>query len=188
MLFDLRGQNARLTDHAEHAVELPADEEDDEEVVGVPEPLKVGTAALLDGEPHHGAQSNPHDPSGSTWTGEEVGLKEQDDAVFGVGAGYDGQAGKVEHVRDGVDKAEEDDGPCRELVEFDVLVEGDEVVEGGATKDGDEVAADRKEDERDVDVQDQSGCAGEGWVKASGMGGSVKIATSQGSDGNSLNP
>ncbi|KIO22148.1 hypothetical protein M407DRAFT_28295 [Tulasnella calospora MUT 4182] len=40
-----------------HAVELPADEGNDEKVVGVPETLKVSTAALPDGEPDHGAQA-----------------------------------------------------------------------------------------------------------------------------------
>lgn len=42
-------------DHAEHAVQLPVDEEDDEEMVGVPEPLEVRTTTLLDGEPDHDA-------------------------------------------------------------------------------------------------------------------------------------
>ena len=40
-------------DHAEHTVELPVDEEHDEEVVRVPEPLEVGAATLLDREPDH---------------------------------------------------------------------------------------------------------------------------------------
>jgi len=34
-------------------MELPADEENDEKVVGVPEPLKVGTTSLLDSEKDH---------------------------------------------------------------------------------------------------------------------------------------
>ena len=40
-------------DHAEHSVELPVDEEDDEQMVRVPEALKVGPTPFLDSKPDH---------------------------------------------------------------------------------------------------------------------------------------
>lgn len=127
-------------------MKLPADEEDDEEVVGVPEPLEISTTAFLHREPDHDAQNDGHDPSGGTWTGEEIGFEEEDDAFLGVLARRDGQAGEIEHVCDDVDEAEEGDRPSCELVEFDILVERDEVVEGSAAEEGDEVSADREKD------------------------------------------
>ena len=60
-------------DHTEHAVKLPVDEEDDEQMVGVPEALKVGPAPLLDRKPDHDSQREPHDPTGDTRAGCEVG-------------------------------------------------------------------------------------------------------------------
>jgi len=49
-------------------MQLPVDEEDDEEVVSVPEDLKVGSSSLLDSEPNHDCKGSGHDPTGSTWT------------------------------------------------------------------------------------------------------------------------
>jgi len=60
-------------DHTEHAVELPVDEEDDEQMVRVPEALKVGPAPLLDRKPDYNPQGEPHDPSSDPRTGCEVG-------------------------------------------------------------------------------------------------------------------
>jgi len=40
-------------DHTEHAMKLPANEEDDKQVMRIPEVFKVGTLPLLDGEEDH---------------------------------------------------------------------------------------------------------------------------------------
>jgi len=40
-------------DHAEHAMQLPIDEEHNEQVVRIPKPLKVSTTSLLTGEKHY---------------------------------------------------------------------------------------------------------------------------------------
>lgn len=140
-------------------MELPVDEEDDEEVVGVPEPLKVGPAAFLERKPDHHAERDGHDPARRTGTGEEVCTEEDGDP--GEGGGRDGvlhgEARKVDHVREDVDGGADDDGPCGRLVKGDVLVEGDDIVERGAAEERDEVAADGKEDEDDVDVEDERG-------------------------------
>ena len=142
-------------DHAEHAVELPVDEEDDEKVVGVPELLKVGTAALLHGVPDHDTECGSHDPTSDTRAGRKVGLEERDEALagrVGVRVGK-GELGEVDHVRSDVHKRAGDDRPCGGLVECDVLVEGNEVVERCAADEGDEVAADGEQDEDDIDVK-----------------------------------
>ena len=60
-------------DHAEHAVELPVDEEDEEQMVRVPEALKVRPTLLLRRKPDHGPQGEPHDPSSDSGAGCEVG-------------------------------------------------------------------------------------------------------------------
>lgn len=151
-------------DHAEHAVQLPVDEEDDEEVVRVPEAVEVGTAALLHREPDHDTERGPHDPASRTGTGREVGHEEGDDTLTGrlrVRVDH-GKVGEVDHVCSGVDGREEDDGPGDGFVERDVLVKRDEVVQGGASQEGDEVAADGEEDEDHVDVKDQGRRTGNG--------------------------
>ena len=140
-------------------MQLPVDEEHDEEVVRVPEPLEVRAAALLNREPHHNAQRGGHDPASGTWASDEVRGDERDDLLAGrlrVGVDH-GELGEVDHVRDDVDDGEDDDGPGDGLVERDVLVEGDDLVQGRAAEDRDEVAAHREEDERDVDVQHERG-------------------------------
>ena len=86
-------------------MELPVDEEHNEEVVGVPEPLKVRTAAFLHCEPHHDTQSDDHDPSSRTRTGDKIGSEEGDDALARcrrIGIEH-GQLGKVDHVCGGVE-------------------------------------------------------------------------------------
>jgi hypothetical protein len=60
-----------------------------------------------------------------------------------------------------MDDGEHYDRPCGELVESEVIVERNEVVERGATEEGDEVAADGEEYEDDIDVKDKSSSAGD---------------------------
>ena len=131
-------------DHAEHTVELPVDEEHDEEVVGVPEPLKVGAATLLDGKPNHDTERSSHDPAGNTGAGDEVCGEEGDDHLAsGLRVRVrESELGEVHHVRGDVDERPEDDGPSGRLVECDVLVERNVVVERRAADERDEVAAD----------------------------------------------
>ena len=140
-------------------MELPVDEEHDEEVVRVPEPLEVRTAALLNREPHHDTEGGGHDPASGTRASDEVGGDECENLLTGrlrVRVDHR-ELGEVDHVGDDVDDREDDDGPGDGLVERDVLVEGDERVQGRAAQQGDEIAADREEDERSIDVEDECG-------------------------------
>jgi hypothetical protein len=63
---------------------------------------------------------------------------------------------------DDMDSGTDDDGPRSGFVEGDVLVERDNVIEGSFTKKGDEVAADGKKDEYDIDVENKGGGTGDG--------------------------
>ena len=146
-------------------MELPVDEEHDEEVVRVPEPLEVGAATLLNREPDHDTEGSGHDPAGSTRSSDKVGSNEGDDLLAGgLGVAVDHrELGEVDHVRDDVDDGEDDDGPGNRLVERDVLVERNERVERGPAEERDEVAANGEQDERNVDVEDESSCTGNGW-------------------------
>ena len=60
-------------DHAEHAVKLPVDEEDNKQMVRVPEAFKVGPTPLLHRKPDHDSERKPHDPTGDTRASCEVG-------------------------------------------------------------------------------------------------------------------
>lgn len=162
-------------------MELPVDEEDDEEVVRVPEPLEVRTAALLDREPHHDTEGGGHDPSSGTRAGNEVCGNECDDLLAGrlcVGVDH-GELGEVDHVRDDVDDGEDDDGPGDGLVERDVLIERNERAKRRAAQDGDEVAADGEEDERDIDVEDERSRTRDSCIGSERQGGaSVRTGAS----------
>ena len=149
-------------DHAEHTVQLPVEEEDEEQVVRVPEALKVRATRFLSSVPSHDDKRSGHDPASDTGTGGEVGDEEDDEAVArrsGERVGK-GELGEVDHVRGDVDEGEEADAPADGLVERDVLVEGNVVVERRAAEERDEVAADGQEDERDLDVQNERGTTG----------------------------
>ena len=123
-------------DHTEHTVELPADEEDDEEVVGIPERLKVGPAPLLYGIVDHDTEAGGHDPASEAGSGGKVGVKEGDELGATGRGGSVGQRelGEVDHVCPDVYDREEDDRPCRGLVKGDVLVERNNMVEGCAAE------------------------------------------------------
>lgn len=144
-------------DHAEHAVQLPVQEEDDEQVVRVPELLEVRATALLDRVPHHDGEGGGHDPAGDAGARREV-RDEPDDETFARRLGErvgKREARKVDHVRGDVDEGEETDAPGDGLVEGDVLVERNVRVERRAPEQRDEVPADGQQDERHLDVQDQ---------------------------------
>lgn len=153
--------------HAEHTVELPVDEEDDEEVVRVPEPLEVGTATLLNSEPDHDSEGGGHDPSSRTRTSDEVGGNEGKELLpegYRVWIDHD-ELGKVDHVGDNVHDGEDDNGPGDSLVEGDVLVERNEGVERRPTEHGDEVSADGEKDEGDIDVEDEGSGTGDSCIE-----------------------
>ena len=60
--------------HAEHAMELPADEKDDKEMMRVPKVFEVGAPSLLNGEEDHDGKGDGHDPTCNTRPGGKVGV------------------------------------------------------------------------------------------------------------------
>ena len=144
---------------------IDGDEEDDEEVVGVPEPFKVGTASLLHCEPHHDAKGNGHNPASRTRSGDEVGGQESDNGLARGGLSRNSQLVEIDHVGKNVDGRADNDGPGGSLVEGDILVEGDDVVQRCATQNRNEVPADRQEDEDDIDMENEcSSTCGCYWI------------------------
>lgn len=145
-------------------MELPADEKDDEEVVGIPEALKVGSATLLRSKEDYYAERGGHDPTGDAGPGGKVSIEEGDKlGASGLGVGVcHGEPGEIDHVCPDVDTCEEDHRPGRSLVKGEILVERNDMVEGCTAEEGDKVAADGEKDEDDVDVEDESSGAGNG--------------------------
>jgi hypothetical protein len=141
-------------DHAEHAMELPADEKDDEEMMGIPKAFKVGAFPFLHGEEDYDAKSSGHYPTCDAGPGGEVGIKKSDKfcATCRCTGVSEGEFVKVDHVCGNVDEGEHNDRPGRRLVEGEVLVKGDDLVERSATKEGDKIAADGEEDEGDINM------------------------------------
>lgn len=58
---------------------------------------------------------------------------------------------------DNVHECPDNDGPCCRFVKGDVLVERDEIVERRTTQQGYEVAANRKENEDDINMENECG-------------------------------
>lgn len=81
-------------------MQLPADEEDDEEVMRVPKALKVALLPLLHSKPHHHRQAERHDPSRDSWSRGEVELEEGDEARPDLGRSLVGEPRGVNEVRD----------------------------------------------------------------------------------------
>ena len=133
-------------------MELPVDEEDNEQMVGVPEALEMSPTPLLHRKPDHDSEREPHDPSRDTRTSRKVGQQKDDEPLLGRFSRLDGEVCEVEHVRDSVNDRPEDDGPGGGLVEGDVLIEGNDVVQGSPAEDGDEVPAYGEQDEGDIDM------------------------------------
>lgn len=88
-------------DHAKHAVKLPVDEEDDEEVVSVPESLKVLLLVLVERGPDHSRQTQNHDPACRGWADEEEHVKISQDSAFGRRGVDQGKMVHVHHVGEG---------------------------------------------------------------------------------------
>lgn len=102
-------------------MELPTDEEDDEQVVGVPELFETAVglaAALLHRVPDHDTKSDVHDPARGTGAGGEVGAEEdEEELAIDLMVGHNqAEASEVDHVSGDVDNGEEDDGPGSRFV------------------------------------------------------------------------
>jgi len=72
-------------------------------------------------------------------------------------------------VCEDMDDSTDYDGPCGCLVESDVLVERDEAIEWGPTKEGNEVPADGEENEDDVEMEHQGGSTSSGKRDSKGL-------------------
>jgi hypothetical protein len=135
-------------------MELPADEEDDKEVMSIPKVLKIGTFPFLHCEEDHDSKADSHDPSSGAGPGSEIELEK------GAKLGPSCRCGsisarkfvKVNHVRENMHDSADDDGPGGGLMEGEVLVKGDDVVKGCATEEGYEIAADGEKDEDNIDM------------------------------------
>ena len=80
---------------------------------------------------------------------------------LGVGVNH-GEFGKVDHVGGDVHNGAKDDGPCSSFVEGDVFIEGNVVVQRGATQERDEIAADGQKNKYNVDMEDEGSGTGDG--------------------------
>lgn len=112
-------------------MELPGKEEDKEEVMSVPEPLKVGATTFLPGKPNHDAQTSGHDPASSTGTSGKVCLQENEDTLTSslcIRVKH-GEFLEVAHVSGNMDNREYDHGPRSCFVEGDVFVKGNELIQ-----------------------------------------------------------
>lgn len=88
-----------------HSVQLPVDKEDDEEVVGVPEPFKVCTTLGLSGCPSHGTETSPHNPTSDGRTSLNTSKEESlDPFTWSVGR-LDSQVGDIDYMSKSVDQA-----------------------------------------------------------------------------------
>jgi hypothetical protein len=111
-------------------MELPADEKDDEEMVGVPEAFKVGAPLLLPGEEDHDGKGSGHDPASDAGTGGKVSVEEGDKlcgTCLRIRVGHR-ELGKVDHVGEDMHYGADHNGPGSEYVEGELLVKGDDLV------------------------------------------------------------
>ena len=157
-------------DHAEHAVELPAEEENNEKMVGVPKLFKpsVGPSpVLLDGKVNHDTKGGGHDPARDTGSSGEVEDEELNWSRRRIrDLRIDGREhAKIPHVSGNVDKGEDDNGPGSGDVELDVIVEWNDIVQGRLAEEGDEVSADWEKDEDDIEMEDERGGTGDCWTR-----------------------
>ena len=90
-------------------MQLPVDEEHDEQVVRVPEALKVGATALLHGVPDHDTERGGHDPASDAGSGREVRSEEGDDDEVETQEGLSEEESDEEEV-EGEEESEEGSG------------------------------------------------------------------------------
>jgi hypothetical protein len=139
-------------------MQLPTCEKDDEQMVGIPKPFKVGAASLFDSKPNHDGQSGGHDPASDTGTSREISCEKRDNtltSVFSISIGHS-ETVEVDHVREDVHSSASDNGPGGSFMESDVLIKRNDIIERRPTKEGNEVSANREKDENDIDVKNKS--------------------------------
>ena len=121
-------------DHTESSMDGPKDEEDNEQVMSVPEPFKVRSTRFLARGKEHGHEREKHDISRPSRTRDEVCQQPPLESQVVLSS----QLGEIVPVGDGMDPGEEDDrirnnwqilvgmSTCssgrRTLVESDILV------------------------------------------------------------------
>jgi hypothetical protein len=149
--------------HAEHAMQLPEDKERNEQMVCVPEALEatvLGASSLFHSEEQHRAQAYPHQPPGYEGPDGEVGGEEERNTLPGcASAGIcHGKPVEIDDVGKRMDDTANNDGPARGFVEGDVFVKGDDIPDRRSPNDRDEISANGKQDEDNVDMENQSSC------------------------------
>ena len=144
-------------------MQLPVDEEDDKQVVRVPEALEVRPTLLLSCEINHDTEGCCHDPTCDARASNKVGTEESKEPLSRARPSEQGQFVEVDHVGDNVHDSPNDHGPSRCLVEGQILVKGDDIVQGCPTQKRDEVAANREKNENDIDMENKSGSPGDSW-------------------------
>lgn len=115
-------------DHTKHAMKLPVDEEDDEEVMRVPESFEMGATTFLHGKENHDTQTENHDPPSNARACSEVGKEENDDFTAHLGGLCNCKFSKVDHMSNYVNGGKCHHGPSSRLVESDCLIKGNEIV------------------------------------------------------------
>lgn len=135
-------------------MELPCKEEDEEEVVSVPEPLEVGTAPFLHSKPNHDAKTGSHDPTRSTGTSSKVCPQKYKNALtrsLCIRVKHS-EFLEVAHMCGNMDNREYNHRPCCRFMEGDIFVERDELIQGCPAKKRDEITTDGQKDEDNVGV------------------------------------
>jgi hypothetical protein len=144
-------------EHTEHSVELPVDEEDDEQVVGVPELFKVLSSLVLTSVPSHRSKRHPHKPTSDGWTRLNTNEQEVNHSLPSGSRRVNGNPYDIDDMGECVDKRPDNNGPSYCLMEGDVLVERNDCTNWGTTHERDEVSADWKENEDYIDVTQHCG-------------------------------
>lgn len=93
--------------HTPDTVQCPEEEEDNKQMVRVPESFIVRPAGLLNGSKHHGHESNRDDPSCPGRAQKETNVKEAPETHATLGS----QLGCIVQVGNRVNPCEEDNGP-----------------------------------------------------------------------------
>lgn len=112
-----KGRDVRL-DHAEGAVNGPENEENNEEMMQVPESLKIGTTWFFNRRCEDDHQRCEHDVARPAGPSCKIGSEKAFEALFILR----GELSKIVPVSNGVDPGEEDNRESYQFVESDVLI------------------------------------------------------------------
>ena len=151
-------------DHAEGSMDRPENEEDNEKMMSIPEPLEVRPSEPLKRRSHHGSQREEHDIPGPARTRLDIGQQK----ALKAKAILRRELAVVVPMSERVEPAEEENRPGDEFVEGDVLVELNDAVQGRLSAERDQRAADREEDQGDVEVEYKRCCSRDGVGDAKG--------------------